>query len=264
MSFQIGFVSGNVPENTPAVPAAAEATAPRASVVRVRFPKGMAFSYYNEEFDLQEGDRVYVEGKFAGECGRVVEVSHNFKIKRSEYKRVIAKLDTAVTGDLYFAESYLLSFERGTLPPAQCEPWFCAPESEEDEYLVGAGGEAFALEECERVFRSVLDGRLDDYGVPYLALDGTKGRAVVEGSRNYAVEFTYQNGEVSGLVCPCFETGVCYHQAAAMLVLRELLRYIEEHYAAQYGKSGFFAAIRKDAFFGFAVDGKARGRLSLG
>ena len=39
-------------------------TIPKKSLVKVRFPeKGMALTYYNDQFDLKIGDRVYVDGK---------------------------------------------------------------------------------------------------------------------------------------------------------------------------------------------------------
>ena len=41
---------------------------------------------------------VYVDGKLEGQRGRVVEVSYTFKIKLSDYKRVIAVVDTNVSG----------------------------------------------------------------------------------------------------------------------------------------------------------------------
>ena len=48
--------------------------APRKSVVQVSFPgRGGALAYYNDQFDLKVGDRVYVEGKLersSGACCR--------------------------------------------------------------------------------------------------------------------------------------------------------------------------------------------------
>ena len=64
---------------------------PRKSLVQVRFPgKGMALTYFNDLFDLKVGDRVYVDGKLERQLGHVVDVSYNFKIKISDYKKIIA------------------------------------------------------------------------------------------------------------------------------------------------------------------------------
>ena len=60
--------------------------APRKSVVQVSFPgRGGALTYYNDQFDLKVGDRVYVEGKLEGQLGYVAAVNYSFKIKLSEY-----------------------------------------------------------------------------------------------------------------------------------------------------------------------------------
>lgn len=94
------------PEATPA------ASAPRKSVVQVRFPgwdKGLA--YYNNQFDLKPGDRVYVDGKLGGQLGTVTSVNYNFKIKLSEYKRVIALVDTDVHGKFFMTGSHFVTFD---------------------------------------------------------------------------------------------------------------------------------------------------------
>ena len=75
MKFTInGFVSSQKPAQP--VPSSPEVTpaasAPRKSVVQVRFPgwdKGLA--YCNDQFDLKAGDRVYVDGKLEEHLGIV-------------------------------------------------------------------------------------------------------------------------------------------------------------------------------------------------
>lgn len=71
MKHPIGFcVQGSAPEAVPA-PAAPEETAAVPSVVRVFFPeRGQAYSYYNDRFDLHDGDLVYVSGKLAANADR--------------------------------------------------------------------------------------------------------------------------------------------------------------------------------------------------
>ena len=100
MKFTInGFISSQNPAQSasPLSEAPPAASAPRKSVVQVHFPgwdKGLA--YYNDQFDLKPSDRVYVDGKLEGQLGIVTAVNYNFKIKLSEYKRVIALVDTDV------------------------------------------------------------------------------------------------------------------------------------------------------------------------
>ena len=78
----------------------------------------MTLSYYNDLFDLKVGDIVFVEGKLEGLCGRVVDVTYNFKIKLSDYKRVISVADTEVRGEFFFAGSHFITFDPTVLPYA--------------------------------------------------------------------------------------------------------------------------------------------------
>lgn len=96
MAFKMGFHASAEPEPKETVGEIKNpARPPRRSVVRVFFPtRNFACSYYNDAFDLHCGDIVFVEGKLEGLRGRVVEVSYGFKIKLSDYKRVISKADT--------------------------------------------------------------------------------------------------------------------------------------------------------------------------
>ena len=81
---------------------------PVKSVVQVYFPtKNRTLGYYNDTFDLYCGDLVYVDGKLEGLYGRVVQVSYHFKIKLSDYRRVVAVADTEVHGTFYLAGSRL-------------------------------------------------------------------------------------------------------------------------------------------------------------
>ena len=70
MKFTInGFVSSQKPTQpaSPSPETLPAASAPRKSVVQVRFPgwdKGLA--YYNDQFDLKPGDRVYVDESWKG------------------------------------------------------------------------------------------------------------------------------------------------------------------------------------------------------
>ena len=99
--------------------------------------------------------------------------------------------------------------------------------------------------------------------VCYLSLDGAHGRAIVEGSEAYEVEFQDQGGHISQLVCDCYCTYPCKHQVAMLLQLRDTLKHIDRHYADTYAQSGYFAAISKSAFFSFAIDGRASGTFTL-
>ena len=272
MAFKISGFGGFSSEKKDAMPALGENlknVAPRKSIVQVRFPgKGMALAYYNDQFDLKLGDLVYVDGKLEGQLGRVVEISYNFKIKISEYKKVVAVCNTTVHGQFFMANSHFVTFNPATLPKEQISLWFKAPEDEDEEYVSGSDDSSFRLEDLSgmKVSHTIAERGHDYYmenRVRYICLDGTHGFAIVEGSESYAVEFEYCEGEISNLICDCFCSYNCKHEFAAMLQLRETLDIIEQHYAAEYAETGYFAAINKGTLFAFAVDGKEQGSFIL-
>ena len=123
-------------------PAAREAepvsAAPRKSVVQVCFPEtGRSLAYYNDRFDLKAGDRVYVSGKLEGVLGIVTSVNYNFRIRLSEYQKVIFQVNTRVHGRFYMSASHFITFDPVALPAAQVTSWFRAPVGEGEEFASG-------------------------------------------------------------------------------------------------------------------------------
>ncbi len=241
------------------------------SVVQVRFWKngGRTLSYYNDRFDLHKGDIVFVDGKLSGQQGIVTDVNYSFKIRLSDYKRVIAVADTHVSGQLYFAGAYFAAFDSGVLSRKQVSGWFCAPLEEGDEFVSATDEDSFALKNCIQglgVSAAIAERGIDYYrdgNVLYLSVDGEHGYAIVEGTEPYELEFTYRGGEVSGLLCSCFCSYHCKHEVAAMLQLKDLLEFITEHYAEQYERTHYFAAIDRSLLFRYAVDNREAGSLVL-
>lgn len=268
MSFKIGFTTED-PENKLATEYTAQQaqTSPRKSVVQVYFEgRNMTLAYYNDKFDLHRGDIVYVDGKLDGMRGRVTEVSYNFKIKLSDYKRVVAVADTTVKGKFFMAGSHFVTFDREALPKSKVITWFKAP-IKDDEFVSGSDGTSFDLEDLGGMNVSqVIAERGHNYYVEnrvrYISVDGTNGCAIVEGGEAYEVEFEYRNGQISGLNCSCFCGGSCKHEFAAMLQLKETLKQIDNYYD-ELERTGYFAAINKGTLFEFAVDGKEIGSFTL-
>ena len=190
-------------ENMPIVLAQPE---PRKSLVRIYFPtRNTTLTYYNDKFDLHPGDMVYVEGCLEGMLGRVQEVNYNFKIKMSDYKRVIELVDTTVQGELYMAGSHFIAFDRNVISKEKIVRWFIAPAADDEEYASGYDDTSFRLDDLEgfKVSSAIAERGHDYYlenRVRYLCIDGIKGYAIVEGSKPYEVEFEYRGGEISGLV----------------------------------------------------------------
>ncbi|MCI7085289.1 hypothetical protein MR988_04160 [bacterium] len=274
MTFKIGFTAEsknenqaeNIDENIAV--ANNETAQAKKSVVDVFFPeRGLTCSYYNDSFDLHKGDMVFVDGKLEGKRGYVVGVNYNFKIKLSDYKRVISVADTRVQGRLYISGSHFLVFDRRVIPSEKVITWFKAP-SDDEEFAYGGDGEGFSLDNLDgmNVSGAVAERGYNYYmenKVVYLCVDGNKGFAIVTGTESYEVEFEYNNGEISNLVCSCYCTFNCKHEFAVMLQLKDLLDFIENNYGDEYEKSGYFAAVSKGALFQFAIDTKSKGGFVL-
>lgn len=231
-------------------PVQKEASAAVKSVVRVYFPaRNITLSYYNDKFDLHEGDLVYVEGSLQGLLGRVTDVSRNFKIKLSDYKKIIAVIDCNVKGRLYNHDSYFLAFDRNVLPKEKALLLFKAPDEDDEEYMTGDGDDhGFQLETLEGMdISEAIASRGISYflndKVVYLSLDGENGYAIVEGNEAYEVEFRYCNGDITELFCTCPCYCNCKHEYATLLLLRETLKSIEKNYSGNY--CGYFCAIKK-------------------
>lgn len=243
---------------------------PRRSVVQVYFEeRHFTLAYYNDSFDLHVGDIVYVEGKQEGLRGRVSEVNYNFKIKLSDYKRVIAVADTNVHGKFFMAGSHFLTFDREALPCEKARGWFIAPATDGDEFVSGSdGAQSFPLNKLEKmkITSAVAERGRECYlnnKVRYICIDGTRGYAIVEGTRGYEVEFEYRSGNISGLTCSCFCSYDCKHEFAAMLQLKETLEIITRNYAEEYERANYFAAINKGILFALTIDGKEKGEFTL-
>ena len=266
MKFKIGFndETNNENKGTQEV-IKAERSIPRKSIVKVYFPhRNMAWSYFNDNFDLHKGDIVYVEGKLEGYRGRVVEVSYNFKIKVSDYKKVIAVADTNVKGQLFMLDSHFVAFDKDVLPFKKVMSWYKAPENPEDVFVSSNDDTTFILEDIKswKVPPHIIDSGYDYYldnNVVYLSVDGEKGKAIVEGTKHYVVEFQYKNGEISNLTCDCFCSGICKHHVASMFLLKDLLKKIEENYPEKYNQTNYFSAVYKGAFVNLVIANKNNG-----
>lgn len=273
MAFRMGFVADNeieierTEEEKIAEPEVQEA---RKSVVQVYFDdRDMTLAYYNDMFDLKRGDIVYVDGKLEGLRGRVVSVNYNFKIKVSDYQKVIAVADTAIKGELYMAGSHFISFDCDVIPREKIARWFLAPVKAEDEYASGNDGTAFSLHHLQDMnLRSVTAERGQQYyqgnKVRYLCVDNEKGYAIVEGGKAYEVEFEYDACEdiITKLTCSCYCDSHCKHEFAVMLQLQDIMRRINEHYNEEYDRNRYFAALGNEVMYCYVL-GKESGSIRL-
>lgn len=269
MKFKIGFKGYEEEKKEDLMIAKIHENNPVKSVVQVRFPsKGFTLAYYNDQFDLHVGDIVFVDGKLEGVQGIVTEVSRSFKIKLSDYKRVIAVADTNVKGTFYLGGSHLIAFDEDVIPYDKIRGWFLPPETD-TEVAVGYDDESIAIDDLSGFnFRPEIADRGFDYydsnKVLYICMEGYKGRALVKGRKVYEVSFEFAGGEIRNLHCSCFCSFRCKHEFAVLLQLCETLRKIEENYADNHLETGYFAAISKSVLLSYAVDGDKSGKIVLG
>lgn len=170
------------------------------SLVRVWIPGGgyTSNTYYNDRFDLKNGDIVFVEDELNGKPlrGIVTSLIKTFKIRLSDYKKVIAQADRSVKGQLYLGGRYLLGFGKETLPYEKVITWV-KPPCEEDEYIIvrEEDGTSFPLDDLEKmnipdVIHKRGEASFKSGHVKYLEVDGERARAIVDGTIAYEVEFT--------------------------------------------------------------------------
>lgn len=242
---------------------------PKPSLVDIRFPDiYRSYTYYNDRFDLHEGDTVFVDGKLEGVAGRVVAVNYNFKIKLSDYKRVIGVADTDIKGQLYFADTRVIAFDPNTIPFGKIASWYFPPADHEEEVVSGEDDSTLLLDKPETWKADIdpcdYDGDEDANDVIYLSLDNGVGKAIVKGKKYHVVEFFYQNGEISKLTCACYSAGMCWHEVAALFELRRKLKWIEEKYADEFQNSSTFASLDKAAFCNMVLMSRQNGSFQIG
>ncbi len=270
MAFKIGFATEQrTEEEVKVYTECSRLVTARRSIVDVSFPGcGTALTYYNDLFDLHRGDIVFVEGKLDGVRGRVIDVNYNFKIKLSDYKRVVAVADTDVRGRFFMAGSHFITFDRAALPIKKAASWYFASDREKDEFISCYDDSSYTIDDLKSLGTSdAVAERGQEYymenKVVYFCLDGGRGYAIVEGTKPYEIEFDYNGGEISRLVCSCYCSHNCKHEIAVLLQLRETMLLIERQYPSEYEKSGYFAAVEKGVLFSASVDGKSNGSFTL-
>lgn len=240
------------------------------SVVRVFFPKkNREFPYLNDSFELKKGDRVFVDGKFAGIRGVVTDINYSFKIKLSEYKKVTGKADTDIKGSFFSLGTHIVTFERTALPFEKAKTWFTEKEDEEDTVTVLGNNDSkiglsdMANANFSSAARIGAEEILSENGVVFIEIDGEEGKAIVEGSfRTHELNFRFRQGEILDACCDCFEAFACKHLAATAVTLKGILEALEKDFSEEFGKSGYFSAVSEQEFSLNALNGKKRFSLS--
>ena len=210
-----------------------ESSAPVKSVVQVRFPEiSRCYAYYNDRFDLRQGNLVFVSGKLAGVPGIVESVNYKFKISLSDYERVIACPDISIHGTYIPVTDKTVSYDYEAVNPDTFRSWIKPPVDggvEAPEFITGEGYR-FDLEHFmedddvekpvfQRAWEYYRDGR-----VRYLSVRNGVGTAFVKGSKWYEINFRFENGFISDMFCECPYAALCKHNLAVLIELREMAR----------------------------------------
>lgn len=229
----IGFRLPQEDASTSLAPATERAVSvPVRSVVEVYFPEnGRTYPYYNDLYDLQTGDVVFVSGKLAGKLGVVKSVTTRFKVDLSVYKKVIARPDFRLGGTFRPLAGMMVSCGGSATPDAALfRTWVRPPlpDAPAGEIVCGEGYsfDLSRLEQSEDLTPAVISKAIDycnEGRVRYLSLQNGVGTAFVEGSAWYEVNFRCSAGQVTDMYCECPYPGLCKHNLAVLLILRTLL-----------------------------------------
>ncbi len=215
-------------------PQVEEPKKPVRSLVRVRFEDfERELTYFNDRFDLNCGDRVFVSGKLEGKPGFVTSVTTKFKIRLSDYERVIALAQTPIHGAYKPVADKMLSYDSNALSPEAFRTWILPPEEqvldEEDEIIYGDGYE-IPLDDPHRadgVEPAVFD-RAVEYcrsgKIGYVSVKDGVGRAFVRGKEWYELEFRLRNNTIVEAYCGCPFPGLCKHLLAVAIMLSVISR----------------------------------------
>ena len=236
MKKAIGFSVGQEADAAPEQRTVPAASRPVPSVAEVHFPMAdKSYPYYNDSFDLKEGDVVFVSGKMAGQLGMVTSVTTRFKVDLSYYQKVVSRPELRLSGSFAPVLGLMLSLGKEAAPDAaEFRGWVKPPRDEEEKpQLVYGEGYAFDLEDFESdgdVDEDVM-ARAIDYcrqgRVRYLSLQDGEGVAFVEGSVWYEVRFRYSEGRVWDMFCDCPYPGLCKHDLAVLGLLRAVLHQLD-------------------------------------
>ena len=244
-----GFGAEKLPPTTTTATGSTPCEKPRHSLVNVYFPDdGRTFPYYNDAYDLHEGDLVLVSGKLEGQRGVVQKVITKFSIHTTDYQKVTGKIDLSLNGRYRRKSEWMISQDEGALSPDQMWLWLRSARKaqkvvpienengrdggwvfieEEDTIVCGEGfsAELHDLETCDDLEPVILDrGRsyFKSNRVKYISLKNGQGNAFVRGSSWYKLSFSQSADEVSDIYCDCPYPGMCKHEAALLLALEAL------------------------------------------
>ncbi len=226
----VGFASPEEP-HAPAskAPERRACLPPVPSLVSVRFDScNKALTYYNDLFALKTGDRVFVSGKYAKEVGTVDSVTTKFRIRLSDYEKVISLAQTPVQGTYRPVLDKMVSTDADAVSPEDFKTWFLPPDTPADDpenVIVSGEGWEIPLDDltgAEDSEQAVFDRAVrycNEGKVAYVSVRNGIGKAFVEGSQIYELDFRLNGRMLTEGYCGCPYPRLCKHLLAVALTL---------------------------------------------
>ena len=206
---------------------------PVKSLVSINFERmNHALTYYNDQFDLKPGDRVFVTGKLEGEIGIIESVSTKFRIRIADYQKVISVAQTSIHGTYAPKGGMMLSYDADALSASDFRKWMLPPaenREESDEIVYGDGFEVSLNDprESDGIEPAVFDRALDycrEGKIGYIAVHDGEGKAFVRGSKWYEIDFRIHDNMLQEAFCGCPYPGLCKHLLSVGVLLATMLR----------------------------------------
>ena len=234
----------------------ATVTAPIRSLVSISFDRmNRPLTYYNDQFDLKPGDRVFVTGKLEGEVGLVESVTTKFRIRIADYQKVISLAQTPIHGTYAPKGNMMLSYDSDAPMPEDFRKWVLPPRNDEEQpenEVVFGDGYEIPLDDpstAESVDPAVFDRAIDicrSGRIGYISVRNGEGKAFIHGSRWYELDFSLHDNMIQEAYCECPYAGLCKH----LLAIGVILNVMRQHNDIDLDRD--FTLISADQFWNMA------------
>lgn len=258
IGFQYEYGVNSSKENEKVVQRACEEEV-RKSLVRVRFEeRDYCLTYYNDEFDVHEGDVVYVDGKLWGTPGKVLDVRYDFRIRPRDFQKIIKVIRPMTRGSFVNWSMYTVTTDESVMMPKLARDLLYPPvlereeEEREDTHVKGEGNSSFYPREdgfptTEETLAKGIEYVKKGY-INYISYDHGKVTAYAVGRLFHEIEFTYEEGKVENITCTCYDFDHCKHEVASVVLLEAILDFLQEEWKVEFETSGYFAALLEKDF----------------
>ena len=218
------------------------------SLVKIRFEDNREFVYLCDVEGISEGDAVTVEGALKDQVGIVQKVLTSFRIPNFEMKWVESILDTDISGKYLKLGKDVVSFDSKLTVDKFVNLYVQSKYKNKKAY----GDENVDivlkdLNDCELFDREIIKERGKELfkadAVEYICFNNGVGKAIVRGSEWYEIDFKYQDGKITYLVCECPYFEPCKHEYAFLLKFKELIKEFDK-----YNDFGNFVMCKNDCF----------------